>query len=98
MGIVTAQEQLCNHHVILLCHLTSKLDMVLDVANSCDNLNCQKVLGSFELSLNSNRRVKERCLENCSCCTCAPLDPKISIANSFSFPRVLKTLLRFRQL
>ena len=72
-----------------------KLDMVLDVANSCDDFKCHKVLGSFELLLNATNMVKERCLEIYPWCMCAPLDPKLGIANSFPFPSFAKTLQHF---
>ena len=86
------------HDVTLLCPMATKLDMVLDVVIPCGDLKCQRVLGSFELLLNSNSMVKERCLENYPCYTCAPLDPKLGIANYFPFPSVFKTLLHICQL
>src|ERR1041385_3904721 len=69
--------------------------MVLDILISCDDLIFQRVLGPFDLNLNSNRRAQERCLMNCSICNCAPLNLKLGIAFSFPLPRVLKTSHHF---
>src|SRR3954466_14047608 len=45
-----------NHHAIVLCLLTLKLGMVLQVIISCDDLICQMFLGPFDLNLNSKQK------------------------------------------
>src|SRR4051812_6304041 len=94
-SFVTAHKQLYFHDVILLCPMTSKLGMMLVDVIPCGDFKCHWVLNSFELVLNSNKLAKERWLGSFPICMCAPLNPKVGIAQSFPFSSLLKTLHPF---
>ena len=73
--------------------MTFKLGLMLVHVIPCDDFKWHWDWSSFELLLNSNKMVQEGCLENFPICMCAPLNPKVGIAQIFPFPSLLKCSL-----